>query len=136
MFHRSKNNIFLSYLLPINRLLNRDILTLFLSKSLVTVILTEPFDAINDHDGFYLLRSKLASLDQNSSIIGLDSPAHYGDNLIHSLINYDFKMFILMPIIISAICQNNIRKRTYKISMFVIAITPIIQNPIQSLSLH
>ena len=45
-------------------------------------ILIEPFKFTNDYDGFYLLLSKLAPLDQNSIIIGLESTAHYGDNLV------------------------------------------------------
>ena len=40
-------------------------------------ILIEPFKFTNDYDGFYLLLSKLAPLDQNSIIIGLESTAHY-----------------------------------------------------------
>ena len=39
-------------------------------------ILIEPFKFTNDYDGFYLLLSKLAPLDQNSIIIGLESTAH------------------------------------------------------------
>ena len=34
-------------------------------------ILIEPFQFSNDYDGFYLLLSKLAPLDQHSIIIGL-----------------------------------------------------------------
>ena len=49
-------------------------------------ILIEPFKFTNDYDGFYLLLSKLAPLDQNSIIIGLESTAHYGDNLVRFLI--------------------------------------------------
>lgn len=46
------------------------------------VILIEPFKFTNDNDGFQLLISKLDSLDKNSLIIGLESTAHYGDNLV------------------------------------------------------
>ena len=42
-------------------------------------ILIEPFKFTNDYDGFYLLLSKLAPLDQNSIIIGLESTAHSGN---------------------------------------------------------
>ena len=55
-------------------------------------ILIEPFKFTNDYDGFYLLLSKLAPLDQNSIIIGLESTAHYGDNLVRFLISKDFKV--------------------------------------------
>ena len=49
-------------------------------------ILIEPFQFSNDYDGFYLLLSKLAPLDQHSIIIGLESTAHYGDNLVRHLV--------------------------------------------------
>lgn len=61
-------------------------------------ILIEPFKFTNDYDGFYLLLSKLAPLDQNSIIIGLESTAHYGDNLVRFLISKDFKVCVLNPI--------------------------------------
>ena len=48
-------------------------------------ILIDPFQFSNDYDGFYLLLSKLAPLDQHSIIIGLESTAHYGDNLVRFL---------------------------------------------------
>ena len=44
-------------------------------------IILEPFKFTNDGDGFQLLVSKLKSFDKNSIIIGLESTAHYGDNL-------------------------------------------------------
>ena len=48
-------------------------------------ILIEPFKFTNDADGFQLLVSKLESFDKNSIIIGLESTAHYGDNLVRYL---------------------------------------------------
>ena len=61
-------------------------------------ILLEPFKFTNDYDGFYLLLSNLAPLDQNSIIIGLESTAHYGDNLVRFLISQGFKVCVLNPI--------------------------------------
>ena len=49
-------------------------------------ILIEPFKFTNDADGFQLLVSKLESFDKNSIIIGLESTAHYGDNLVRYLV--------------------------------------------------
>ena len=49
-------------------------------------ILLEPFKFTNDADGFQLLVSKLESFDKNSIIIGLESTAHYGDNLVRYLV--------------------------------------------------
>ena len=45
-------------------------------------ILIEPFKFTNDNDGFQLLISKIESFDKDSLIIGLESTAHYGDNLV------------------------------------------------------
>lgn len=45
-------------------------------------IILEPFKFTNDADGFQLLVSMLESFDKNSIIIGLESTAHYGDNLV------------------------------------------------------
>lgn len=61
-------------------------------------ILIEPFRFTNDYDGFYLLLSKLAPLNQNSIIIGLKSTAHYGGDLVRFLISKDFKVCVLNPI--------------------------------------
>lgn len=61
-------------------------------------ILIEPFKFTNDYDGFYLLLSNLAPLDQNSIIIGLESTAHCGDNLVRFLIDKSFKVCVLNPI--------------------------------------
>ena len=49
-------------------------------------IILEPFKFTNDADGFQLLVSKLESFDKNSIIIGLESTAHYGDNLVRYLV--------------------------------------------------
>ena len=49
-------------------------------------IIIEPFKFTNDADGFQLLVSKLESFDKNSLIIGLESTAHYGDNLVRFLV--------------------------------------------------
>ena len=54
-------------------------------------ILIEPFKFTNDNDGFQLRISKLDSFDKDSIIIGLESTANYGDNLVRYLVtgNYD-----------------------------------------------
>ena len=57
-------------------------------------ILMEPFKFTNDGDGFQLLISKLDSFDKDSLIIGLESTAHYGDNLIRYLVASYFKVCV------------------------------------------
>ena len=99
-------------------------------------ILIEPFKFTNDYDGFYLLLSKLAPLDQNSIIIGLESTAHYGDNLVRFLISKDFKVCVLNPIQTSSMRKNNVRKtKTDKVDTFVIAKTLMMQDSLRFMPL-
>lgn len=99
-------------------------------------ILIEPFKFTNDYDGFYLLLSKLASLGQHSSIIGLESTAHYGDNLVRFLICKDFKVCVLNPLSTSSMRKNNVRKtKTGKADTFVIAKTLLMQNSLRFITL-
>ena len=100
-------------------------------------ILIEPFKFTNDYDGFYLLLSSLAPLDQNSIIIGLESTAHYGDNLVRFLISRGFKVCVLNPIQTSSLRKNNIRKtKTDKVDTFVIAKTLLMQDSLRFISLE
>ena len=57
-------------------------------------ILIEPFKFTNDGDGFKLLVSKLESLESDDTIIGLESTAHYGDNLVRYLVASYFKVCV------------------------------------------
>ena len=99
-------------------------------------ILIEPFKFTNDYDGFYLLLSKLAPLDQNSIIIGLESTAHYGDNLVRFLISKDFKVCVLNPIQTSSMRKNNVRKtKTDKVDTFIIAKTLMMQDSLRFMTL-
>lgn len=61
-------------------------------------ILKEPFEFSNDHDGLQKLMSVIESFDDNNLIIGLESTAHYGHNLVHFLYNLNFKICVINPI--------------------------------------
>lgn len=99
-------------------------------------ILIEPFKFTNDYDGFYLLLSKLAPLDQHSIIIGLESTAHYGDNLVRFLISKDFNVCVLNPLSTSSMRKNNLRKtKTDKVDTFVIAKTLMVQDSLRFITL-
>ena len=92
-------------------------------------ILIAPFKFANDYDGFYLLLSKLDPLGPDSIIIGLESTAHYGDNLVRFLITRNYKVCVLNPIKTSAMRKNNVRKtKTDKVDTFVIAKTLMMQD--------
>ena len=99
-------------------------------------ILIEPFKFTNDADGFQLLVSKLESFDKNSIIIGLESTAHYGDNLVRFLINKAFKVCVLNPIQTSSMRKNNVRKtKTDKVDTFVNAKTLMMQDSLRFMTL-
>ena len=87
-------------------------------------VLIEPFQFTNDADGFYLLSSRLDSLPDDSFIIGLESTAHYGDNLVRYLVAEGHQVCVINPIQTSAMRKNNIRKtKTDKVDTFIIART-------------
>ena len=87
-------------------------------------IIIEPFKFTNDADGFQLLVSKLESFDKNSLIIGLESTAHYGDNLVRYLVTELYQVCVLNPIKTCQMRKNNVRKtKTDKVDTYVIAKT-------------
>ena len=72
-------------------------------------VLFEPFQFLNDTDGFRLLASHLDSL-PGDSIIGPHSTAHYSDNLVRFLVSSGYKVCLINPIQTSVMRRNNIRK--------------------------
>jgi len=91
-------------------------------------VLIEPFKFTNDNDGFLLLLSKLSSFDKSSLIIGLESTAHYGNNLLAFLVPKGFQVCLINPIQTSAMRKNNIRKtKTDKVDTFIICKTLMLQ---------
>ena len=91
-------------------------------------VLIEPFKFTNDNDGFLLLLSKLSSFDKSSLIIGLESTAHYVNNLLAFLVLKGFQVCLINPIQTSTIRKNNIRKtKTDKVDTFIICETLMMQ---------
>ncbi len=98
-------------------------------------IILEPFKFTNDADGFQLLVSKLESFDKNSLIIGLESTAHYGDNLVRYLVAELYQVCVLNPIKTCQMRKNNVRKtKTDKVDTFVIAKTLMMQDNLRFIS--
>ena len=73
--------------------------------------LIKPFKFTNDNDGFHLLISKLDPLDKDSLIIGLESTAHYGDNLVRYLVAKNYKVCVLNPIRLLLCVKTTFAKR-------------------------
>lgn len=55
-------------------------------------VLVKPFKFTNDNDGFCMLLSALVSYDRSSLIIGLESTAHYADNLVEFLVSKRYQL--------------------------------------------
>ncbi len=82
----------------------------------------EPFKFLNDNNGFDFLSSKLNELEDRDIIIGLESTAHYGNNLLRYLVSKNYNVCILNPITTSSLRKQNIRKtKTDKVDALIIA---------------
>lgn len=85
-------------------------------------IIFQPFSFSNDNSGFQKFISKLTSLDKEKILIGLESTAHYGENIISFLFNLNFKIGLINPIQTSNLRRSNIRKtKNDKVDTFIIA---------------
>lgn len=86
------------------------------------VVLIEPFEFLNDNEGFYTLLSKLNSFELDDIIIGLESTAHYGNNPVSFLVTKGLHVCVINPIQTATLWKNNIRKtKTDKVDTLVIA---------------
>ena len=86
------------------------------------VLLFEPFEFLNDNAGFFTLLSKLNSFEPDDIIIGLESTAHYGNNIVSFLVSKGFHVCVINPIQTANLRKNNIRKtKTDKVDTLVIA---------------
>lgn len=90
-------------------------------------VLIEPFKFTNDVNGFQLLSDKIDSLPADTLIFGLESTAHYGNNLVRYLVNHCFKVCVINPIRTATLRKANIRKtKTDKVDSITIAKTLIL----------
>ena len=95
-------------------------------------ILVGPFQFSNDGDGFQYLVSAFEPFDDEEIIIGLESTAHYADNLIRYLVAEGYNVCVLNPLSTSSMRKNNIRKtKTDKIDTYIIAQTLMMQKSYQ-----
>ncbi len=92
-------------------------------------VLIEPFKFTNDGDGFQRLVSQIENFDPDNLIIGLESTAHYGDNLVRYLVAEGFRVCVINPIKTSSLRKNNIRKtKTDTVDTYLIAKTLMMQD--------
>ena len=84
-------------------------------------ILLQPFSFQNNNEGFQKFISKLSCFDKQKMLIGLESTAHYGENIISYLFNLDYKIGLINPIQTANLRKSNIRKtKNDKIDTFLI----------------
>ena len=87
-------------------------------------VLVEPFKFSNDFEGFRSLSLVLDKYDREQLLIGLESTAHYGNNLVEFLFAKGYHFCVLNPIQTSVMRKKNIRNtKTDKVDTFVIAKT-------------
>lgn len=73
-------------------------------------VIEKPFLVTNNKQGFELLYSKIKTFDKNEVLIGLESTAHYGNNLIFYFHEKQFKLGIINPIQTATLRKTRIRK--------------------------
>lgn len=101
------------------------------------VVLIEPFQFLNDNDGFYKLLSKLSRFNKEDIIIGLESTAHYGNNLVAFLVSKEFHVCVINPIRTASLRKSNIRKtKTDKVDSLLIAKPVILMDSPRFASLY
>lgn len=87
-------------------------------------VLVEPFQFSNDFEGFRSFSLVLDKYDRDQLLIGLESTAHYGNNLVEFLAAKGYRFCVLNPIQTSATRKKNIRNvKTDKADTFAIART-------------
>lgn len=87
------------------------------------LILLEPFAFQNDHEGFKLLKAKLDSL-KGDILVGLESTAHYAENVIFFLHSQHYKLAVINPVQTAAMRKTGIRKtKTDKVDSLLICKT-------------
>lgn len=84
-------------------------------------IISDPFSFSNDIEGFKKFTSSLFSLPKEKILIGLESTAHYGENIISYLFSLDFNIGVINPIQTASLRKSNIRKtKNDKVDTFII----------------
>lgn len=73
-------------------------------------VIESPFLVTNNKQGFELLYYKIKDFDKDKILIGLESTAHYGNNLIFYFHKKQFKLGIINPIQTAALRKTKIRK--------------------------
>ena len=102
-------------------------------------ILISPFLFSNDISGFSLLIETIKPFAADQLLIGMESTAHYAENLIFFLFNRGYKVVVINPLQTAALRRSSIRKtKTDKVDSFLIAQALILYSytPLQQWDVH
>ncbi len=92
-------------------------------------ILIPTFSFANDAAGFALLDAALAPFDRDQLLIGLESTAHYAENVIAHLLHLGFQVAYINPLVTASLRNAGIRKtKTDKVDSFLIVKALILGN--------
>ena len=91
-------------------------------------LLVPVFSFDNDIKGFCLLLSKLAPFNKSDLVIGLESTAHYANNLIAFFYDRDYNIAVINPIQTAALKKTNIRKTSTDKTSTVLIVKSLIVN--------
>jgi transposase len=73
-------------------------------------VLEQPFGFDNNREGYSLLLSRLKQFSRESVLIGLESTAHYGSNLLCFLHDNGYSTAVINPIQTATLRKTGIRK--------------------------
>ena len=71
--------------------------------------ITGPFKFDNSREGFDLLVTKLELLEKSELVIGIESTAHYHQNLLHFFISNNYAVELINPLLTKRFRGINIR---------------------------
>lgn len=84
-------------------------------------VILKSFSFSNDLAGFCKLKEKIALIDKSDLLVGMESTAHYGENLINFLFNLGYSITIINPLQTAALRKSAIRKtKTDKVDSLLI----------------
>lgn len=92
-------------------------------------VLIPPFGFENNSEGFKLFLSKLKTFEKKNILIGLESTAHYGENLVYHLFDLGYRIAVINPIQTATLRKTNIRKtKTDRVDTLLIIKSMIVNN--------
>lgn len=84
-------------------------------------ILIPTFSFTNDAAGFALLDTALAPFDKEQLLVGLESTAHYAENVIAHLLHLGFRVAYINPLVTASLRNAGVRKtKNDKVDSFLI----------------